>query len=271
MRAGRIAAAESAYRQMARQGAADNRARGHRSLAYLAIYRGRLKEAVAELTEARDLTNASPASLSAFRNEVLLAEALLEQGDRRRAVRQLDQAVVRLKALHIEPAYLLYLGYAWLDADRVDGARDALRAMERLGPSERAEDRQAHKALANLVAVANRRPKAVLEIHLTAANSDSVFDVAAQAEALAQTGQLDSAVAKAGRLARGWYFGSEAQFPWLTAPLALARYAEQRGDSATARRALSQFIDRWSDGDQGLPQMIAARRALARLQAGVAR
>ncbi|MEO8448939.1 MAG: AAA family ATPase [Gemmatimonadota bacterium] len=269
--AGRIAAAESAYRRMADQGPAEYRARGHRSLAYLDLYRGRLTDAAAELTEAFDLTKSSAGSLPAFRNEVLLAETLIEQGDRRRAVQQLDHAVIRMKTLHVEPTFLLYLGHAWLQADRVDGAREALHAMERLGPSEQAVDRQAHDALAGLLAVAEGRTRAALLTRPTTANGDSIFEVVARAEAFAQTGQLDSAVADAASLARGWYFGNEAQFPWLTAPLALARYAEQRGDSAVARSALSQFIDRWKDGDPHLPQVTAARRALARLQAGVAR
>jgi len=43
------------------------------------------------------------------------------------------------------------------------------------------------------------------------------------------------------------------------------------GDSSTARAALSQFISRWSDGDQDLPDLVAARRTLTRLQAAVRR
>jgi tetratricopeptide (TPR) repeat protein len=121
-----------------------------------------------------------------------------------------------------------------------------------------------------------------LEGHLLLARGDAVaalaatqpihdprtaaFRLSALAQAYGATGQLDSALAAAVRLSNTFAFGEEAQIEWQRGPVLVARYAEAIGDSATARAAYSRLLDQWKQGDQDLPELVFARRALVRLQ-----
>jgi tetratricopeptide (TPR) repeat protein len=267
VRAGRPAAAESAYTRMAETGRAYDRARGLRSLAWLAMYRGRFRSAVDHLSEAISLYRTGPAPVSIFRNQVILAQAYLALGDAGRARRMLDTAMATAKGVSLEPAFLLYLGQAQLRAGRLSAARASLESVRAgIRPSS-SYDRAVLQGLEAPVSMAEGRMAEAIE----AARPDhdsrtAAFRLSALAQAYGAAGQLDSALAVAVRLSNTFAFGEEAQIEWQRGPLLVARFAEARGDSATARAAYSRLIEQWKDGDQDLPDLVLARRALGRLQ-----
>jgi DNA-binding SARP family transcriptional activator/Tfp pilus assembly protein PilF len=269
VRAGRPAAAESAYTRMAETGRAYDRARGLRSLAWLAMYRGRFRSAVDHLSEAISLYRTGPAPVSIFRNQVILAQAYLALGDAGRARRMLDTAMATAKGVSLEPAFLLYLGQAQLRAGRVTAARASLESLRAGIRPTSSYDRAIQQGLEAPVSLAGGRVPEAIEI--AAPDHDSrtaAFRLSALAQAYGAAGQLDSALAAAVRLSNTFAFGEEAQVEWQRGPLLVARFAEARGDSATARAAYSRLIEQWKGGDQDLPDLVLARRALARLQSG---
>ena len=69
-------------------------------------------------------------------------------------------------------------------------------------------------------------------------------------------------MAAARESARGFHFGYDSQDEWLRADLRVARAAEALGDTAAAIAAYSAYVDRWREGDAGLPELSQARRKL---------
>ena len=267
VRAGRPAAAESAYTRMAETGPAYDRARGLRSLAWLAMYRGRFRSAVDHLNDAIALYRSGPAAISIFRNQVILAQAHLALGDTVRARRLLDTALTTAKGVPLEPAFLLYLGQAQLKAGRLPAARASLESMRAAIRPTSSYDRAVLQGLEAAVAVAEGRASRAIESAAPVHDSrTAAFRLSALAQGYGAAGQLDSALAAAVRLSNTFAFGEEAQVEWARGPLLVARFAEAKGDSATARAAYSRLIEQWRSGDPDLPDLIEARRALGRLQ-----
>ena len=269
VRAGRPADAEAAYTRMAETGSALNRARGLRSLAWLAMYRGQFRRADPLLRDAIALNQSGRLSVSAFRDQVILTHALLSLGDTVRARRMLDSATATVRGLALDSGFLLYLGQAQLRAGRPNAAHATFLALRgkviATSPLDLARQQglESHVLLARgdaAAAVAAAQP-----VHDERA---AAFRLSALAQGYGVTGQLDSALAAAVRLSNTFAFGEEAQIEWQRGPLLVARYAEANGDSATARAAYSRLLDQWKQGDQDLAEVVFARRALARLQGG---
>jgi Tfp pilus assembly protein PilF len=267
VRAGRPEEAEAAYRRMAETAPVFSRARGLRSLAWLALYRGQVRRAVSLLRDAIQLNQSGRLSLSLFREQVILAQALLTLGDTVQARQTLDSAAATAQGLVLDPAFLLYLGHAQLRAGRPDAAQATFLALRgeviATSPHDLARQQglEGHLLLARGDAVAALAATQPIHDPRTAA-----FRLSALAQAYGATGQLDSALAAAVRLSNTFAFGEEAQIEWQRGPVLVARYAEAIGDSATARAAYSRLLDQWKQGDQDLPELVFASRALVRLQ-----
>jgi tetratricopeptide (TPR) repeat protein len=269
VRAGKLAEAEAAYTRMAETGPAFNRARGLRSLAWLAMYRGQFRRAVPHLRDAITLNQSGRLSVSVFRDQLILAQALLSLGDTVRARRMLDSATATVRGVALDPAFLLYLGQAQLRAGRPEAAHATFLALRGKVIATSPLDLARQQGLESHVLLA----QGDASVALTAAQPvhderTAAFRLSALAQAYGATGQFDSALAAAVRLSNTFAFGEEAQIEWQRGPLLVARYAEANGDSATARAAYSRLLDQWKQGDQDLPELVLARRALVRLQGG---
>jgi tetratricopeptide (TPR) repeat protein len=267
VRAGRPAEAEAAYTRMAETGPAFNRARGLRSLAWLAMYRGQFRRAVPHLVEAIRLNQSGSARISVFRDQLILTHVLLFLGDTVQARRMLDSAVGTVRGVALDPGFLLYLGQAQLRAGRPEAAQETFLALRGRVIATSPLDLARQQGLESHVLLAQGDAR----VALTAAQPvhderTAAFRLSALAQAYRATGQLDSALATAVRLSNTFAFGEEAQVEWQRGPLLVARYAEARGDSATARAAYSRLLEQWKQGDQDLPEVVYARRALTRLQ-----
>jgi tetratricopeptide (TPR) repeat protein len=267
VRAGRPAEAEAEYTRMAETGTPFNRARGSRSLAWLAMYRGQFRRAVPHLMEAIKLNQSGSGRISVFRDQVILGHALLSLGDTVRARRMLDSATATANGLALDPGFLLYLGHANLRAGRPDAAQASLLALRDKVVPGSSLDLARRQALESLVLLARGDADgAVLAAQPIHDERPAAFRLSALAQAYGATKQLDSALAVAVRLSNTFAFGEEAQIEWQRGPLLVARYAEAKGDSATARAAYSRFLEQWREGETDLPDVVSARRALIRLQ-----
>lgn len=268
VRAGRPAEAETAYRRMAETGGALDRARGLRSLAWLAIYQGKFQQAVQHLADALKLSSTGNVPVSVLRNQVILAEALIMMGDSARARRVVDSATVLAKEIDPDPAFLLYLGRAQLRAGRTSAAKTSLGTVKRKVIPTSAYDNAVRQGLeAHVLLGEGKANEAVAAAAQAHDPRQAAYRLAALAQAYAAARNLDSALAVSARLSNTFAFGEESQFEWLRGPLLVARYAEAKGDSATARAAYGRFISQWAAGDSTLPDLVRARKALARLQA----
>lgn len=267
VRMGRYAEAEAAFRRMLALPERNDQARGHRSLAYLDMLRGRYRAAVDHLTTAAVLSRATGAGLSLLRNEVLLAEAYLVRGAPELASRQLDEALKVARAQYVEPGFLALLGRVLVRAKRTGDARDVLTQLEGALKPENPTDRSARGLLIAELALARGAPEVAYE----AIRKDidpwlATWRESLMGRTLAGRGVLDSALAVAAEFTSTNGFGGDTQGDWVLAPLEVARIAEALGDSSTARAALQALLDRWKDADPDLRILREARMDLARLQ-----
>lgn len=272
VRLGRYAEAEAAFgRMLARSGAGD-RARGHRSLAYLSMLRGGYREAIDHLNAAIALTPDQNTYLSRLRNQLLLAEAFLVRGARASVDRELDQALRLADANYLEPRMLALMGRVLVHAGRVQDAGAVLARMDREMQQANPADRSARGLLFAELALARGAPAEAFDaMRLDVDPGFAGWRSGLMGRALGGRGVEDSALTILAAFAAGDYFGMDFQADWVLAPLEVARLAEALGDTATARAALQALLDRWRDGDADLPVLQEAQRHLALLQRGTRR
>lgn len=267
VRLGRYAEAEAAFRRMLAKPDRNDQARGHRSLAYLDMLRGRYRAAIDHLTAAVVHSRATGAGTSLIRNEALLAEAYLVRGSGALAGRELDDALKVAGAQYVEPGFLALLGRVLVRANRLRDARSVLARIEgEMRPGD-PTDRSARGLMVAELALARGDAPAAFE----AIRSDidpvlAGWRSAVLGRALAARGVLDSALVVTAEFNRSQGFGWDTQTEWALAPLEVARIAEALGDPATARAALQTLLDRWQNADQDLRVLADARSSLVRLQ-----
>ncbi|MGE0551859.1 MAG: hypothetical protein AB7R55_00385 [Gemmatimonadales bacterium] len=265
---GDLAGADSVFRRMLTRPRNGDRARGHRALAYLALYQGRFREATHQLRAAIQLQD--PGSLSEYRDQLLLADVSRTLGDRRVADAALDRALAIFHTANIQAAAVMFGGHQLVRAGRLEQASlflDSLATRARLRP-ESEQDQAALAILRGDLALARRRPadaRQALDRRDFEAYDALGFQL--RAETFEALGPPDSALAMARLATERFRFGLEVQTDWLRSFETLGRVAEAAGDQATAREAWSKLIELWKNADPDLPPLLRARQELARLQA----
>jgi hypothetical protein len=235
------------------------------------MYQGQYREASAMLSEAASLTQQANIPVSTLRNRVLHAEVLLTLGDEAGARRELAAATAAGAQAAIAPIFLLYIGHAALRLGEPGRAREAFARLDTTATSS-SEDVSSRRLFRGLLLLAEGRAREALEaVREDRHDALAPFRLSILAEAFDRLGYPDSAMAAASRSIALPYFGLEPQDEWQRAPLQLARIAEEKGDLATARAAYSRYLERFERGDPDLPEILLARRNLARLQTERAR
>ncbi|MBC7843229.1 MAG: protein kinase [Gemmatimonadaceae bacterium] len=267
-----LSAANRVFRLMLARPARGDQARGYRSLAFLALYRGRFDDAAALLRTGIPLE--TPGSLSEYRDVLLLADAELSRGNAGAARAALDRALQIFRTTNIQAAAVMFGGHQFVRAGQLAHARlllDTLKARAALRPDSR-QDQEALAILTGDVALLEGRLAAAHE----ALTSREFTEYPALAHTLAagmyvRLARPDSALSAARKATGHLTFGLEIQQDWLRSFAQLAELAASSGDTATAVRAYESLLTRWRDGDASAPPVRDARSAMARLQAGVRR
>lgn len=269
LRARGVAAAESAYRLMAHRPTPLDRAYGARSLAYLNMYRGRYRAAIAELDSAVAFTHETRNWLSEFRNDVILAEAYTTAGDTAAARRALAAAARVARTLSPDPQFWMYEAHA---AARAGASALLTEAEQRAAAAAKSSLNGDESSLALISAMRLMRQHAyrdaLVKLNDVRDTTYLAWTAAMRSEAYAALGKPDSARVAIRDVPDRFDFGWEVQDEWSRAPARIARLAERLGDRAAAIQAYTTYIDRWREGDLDIPELIAARRELARLGPG---
>ncbi|HET7585335.1 MAG TPA: AAA family ATPase [Gemmatimonadaceae bacterium] len=266
MRLGLLDSAQAVFARMVADPDPAAQALGRRSVAYLLMLRGQYRAAAVQLDSAVALDIDVGARLSAFRNEIILAQAMLSADDTVRARRALDGAWHLVPTLSLEPAFAMFAGMEFARAGDRERAMQMLDTMRAHAERASVDDR-------TLVALLSAQLQ-LQEGHARAARStleqaeDTVRDgrrLALLTDTYVALGFPDSALGAATRLVRDVQLGDEQQDGWMRASLRIARLALQMGDTARALRAYREYVARWVNGDADLPELVAARRELGRL------
>lgn len=272
LKQGRVAAAESAFARMLRRPDPGQRARGYRSLGYLAMYRGRYQEAVGLLGQATSLARGTNASVTLLRNLVISANVPASAGQPSLARTRLDEARQLLRAEEYEALYLEHVGAGYLRLGRVAEARDLLRMLGTQSAPANQIDSAHYRRLGARIALAASRYRRALELLDQAPPQGmppTALWAALRGEAYDGLGKADSALAAFRAAREVWNFGFEGQEEWVRTSYRIGELAERAGDSALARTAYSELVDRWQAGDATLPELVAARQRLGRLQSSI--
>jgi tetratricopeptide (TPR) repeat protein len=275
VRMGRLAAAESAFRRMLPQPDRANQARGRRSLGYLAMSRGDYRAAFAEFGEASDAFEAGNNFLPAARSETMAAQAAANLGDEAEARARLAKAAVLLREFRLEPSFHLYLGLAHLRIGDIAGAKVWLTRLNRVvGPGGQADTTIRNLLDARIAIAAGKftRARVLLPDQVPAA-VNYLEPVALETRGRVHWGlsRPDSALAAWRRAQATFTWGTELQDEWERLPLSIANAALATGDSATARAALSEMLERWKGAPNEFPDLRRTRERLKNLQADVSR
>lgn len=263
------AAAESVFLAMSRRPAPQDRAFGARSLAYLAMYRGRYHEAMRHLDSAIVHTRAAGTALSEYRNNLLLAVAAVTAGDTAAAERAVTRGMGVARRISMAPGFLAFAAHAYARL----GERGALRELKQRSEAAATPGNEADRSMlalidAHALYVERRYPELLVRLDDARDTVWNVWTRTLRAEALHALGQTDSAITVLEPLTRTLYFGYEVQDEWRRALLRLGRWLEERGRVGEAQAAYSAFVAQLAEADDDLPDLREARAALSRLGRG---
>lgn len=264
----RLAEAESAYRRMAASPTVQGRAMGQRSLGYLAVWRGRMDEAIDHYQRAVDATTQLGWTPSVVRNRLLLAWSYGLAGRDADANRQLDTVLATVERTPMEPGFLGFVVGALARRNRVADAERVLRMLHSRVQPENEVDRSFAAYAAARVKLARGDARGALADARNASRlgqQSLVYGV--QADAYALLGARDSAVAVLQRLTTSDYYGSEGQEDVMRGYVALGDALRASGDTAGARRAYTVLLEQWREAPAALPGLVALRARLAAFDA----
>jgi tetratricopeptide (TPR) repeat protein len=272
--AGRFADAEAVFGRMINEGELLAKAKGHRSLGLLQMYRGRYASASEELRRAIVLDQAYKEGVSQFRDRMYLVTALDARDERREADAAWLEADRLIKNLSLDPSWL------WRSVRRLSRRgqlRDAQRLvalMQKTAGSATADSSVARnvgldRAYIDLaqaeIELASGRAVRALELLEPTRDVLKYEVLESLAAAYTAAGRLPEAISCYEELVRKPVLGNEHQELWFRCHVALGALYERLNRPDDARRLYSALVERWKGGDSDLVLLKTARERLARL------
>jgi eukaryotic-like serine/threonine-protein kinase len=255
------------------------KARGHRSLALLAMYRGRYVDAETHLREAVRLSQTVQQQLSEMRDRLYLANAHLTRGLKPEFERELAEVTRLRRRIKPDPSFLYLIARTAARFGRAGEAEALLREVESeldvivadsAVDRSNAADRGYWSLLRGEVALARGRHEEALEAFRLARGYGShvveSYGGEGEARTHARRGELDLAIRSYEEFRRKPELGYELQEAWVLAPLDVGRIHERRDEIGQAVEQYRRFVDAWREGDANLPALVEARARLARLE-----
>jgi tetratricopeptide (TPR) repeat protein len=244
--------------------------KGLRSLAWLALYHGRHREARQRLRDALLIDEANRSTLSVAREHVILSIVAEGRGDRADTVRELD-AAARLLPQVGEKVWLgSVVGSAYARNGMTGKAARIAALIEPLvDQSSPWQNRLRHNLDAE-IALSRGQSDRAIELFKLAENEErtaaGLYGLGRAYEAAASTDQAVS-----------WYgnfitlpkppLGDELQQDWLAAHYRLAAIYLARGNAEKSAPLLERLLGLWKDADSGIPLIKQAKTAYQSIQA----
>jgi tetratricopeptide (TPR) repeat protein len=258
-------AARAAFAKMLTAGPF-KRARGLRSFGLLALYRGQLSEAKQKLDEARAF-NEKDYVLSAARDRLYLAEALLLFGRAGDAIQELDRGALLLERIQ-QPSAFIYLRYAALYAmaGRTDAASRWLAHGRRYVTNDDAGERaDLDRAEGELLLARGERVQALEAMQRANASGNGALTRSSLARVLRSTGRREEARQQYEEIVATDPEPWEGHVIWAVAHLALGELYEETGDVGRARATYAALAKAWEHADSDLPAVRTLRAAQKRI------
>jgi tetratricopeptide (TPR) repeat protein/predicted Ser/Thr protein kinase len=269
---GDLEAAGEVFDKMAAQPEPTKKARAHRSRAFLEMYRGRYGAAINELRQAIVINTSLRATISEFRDRLILTSALEAKGKKLEADIELAAVDRLIGGMQLGPEWLRFpaaiyarrgdIGRARRLVDlmiKTSGAATADSAMNRNVAQDESHVGHARGELA-LAEGKYKEAVGILERARVGAFDLQIVDALAAAQLAA--GSLEAAAKTYEEVVANQELGHEAQELWLRAHLSLGDVNQRLGRHEAARKPYVQLAELWKGGDSDL---VALRDVNSRL------
>ena len=262
----RTAEAESVYRRMTAGSRIADRALGLRSLGLLALWQGRMYEAIGDFQQALEATQQMNAVLSTARNRLWLVAAYRATNRLADANSEVSRTIALANSPIFPPAMLAVLAYACYQLDRYHDVETVVQLIRSRASNDVPSDR-ASVAIGDALRylVRQRSDSALVRLRQAGDFNFPIIPMMLTAEAFQSVGERDSAKTTLLAVLDSIGFGAEGQDDYIRAPLVLGEVLLQQGDSVGAANRYRAFIDRWRAAPPDLPDLVTARARLAAL------
>ncbi len=274
VRMGQIQKAAETFEKMF-SGDNSDKARGHRSLAWLNMYLGKYSAAIDHLKTAILLNVKANLKLSEMRDHLFLARAYRTKGLLNDSLSELTAARRLQTEIHAGPSWLFLTGQMYARAKKKVEATQLLSEI-----SARVHDPLAMRAVND----SNREDQAHYhllqgEIQLAKENYGEAFDSLKKADQVLKDSTLESlaygyllrgdsdmAIAKYQELVSKSLPPREGLDDWILSHYQLGKLYEQKGQIGKAKEAYGRFVEIWKEGDPDIPALKDAKQRLTKLK-----
>jgi len=263
---GEIQKARETFEKMISEEGGD-KAKGHRSLALLNMFQGKLLDAIDHLNESILLDKTINAHLSEMRDRLFLASAYRAKGMINASYEEVRSAYEIREKMYLGPWWLHLIGKTFARQGRLDQAEDLLKDISDRMNEESRDDRVSFNILKGEIELAKGNHAEAVELLGIATNlRDDSYVLESLAYAYFKKGDFDKAIEKYEHLVTKLSLGWEAQECWIQAHYQLGNIYEEQGNTAKAIEYYQKFLDLWKDADPGIAEVEDARKRLAGLQ-----
>jgi serine/threonine protein kinase/Tfp pilus assembly protein PilF len=243
------------------------KARGHRSLALMHMYRGQYNMAIDHLKESILLNQAANEVLSELRDRLFLAAAYQVKGMKDAFRKELDAAVALRAKRHIDPWYLQIAQKLYVRNNMVTESKALSKEMAGKMDENRTTDRMLLTLCRGEIAIADKNFDDAIN-HFEIAYKDRMDNYVLESIAFAylKKGDMDKTISNYEQLISRHKTGGEHQEYWIQTHYRLGKIYEDMGDKAKAVQYYEDFLNLWKEADADIPMLIDAKKRLAVLK-----
>ena len=243
------------------------KARGHRSLALMHMYRGQYNVAMDHLKEGILLNQASNEVLSELRDRLFLAAAYLVKGMKDSFRKEVDAAVALRTKRYIDPWFMQIAQKLYARNNLVTESKGVYKEMAANMDENRTTDRMLLNLCRGEIALADKNFDDAIS-HFELAYKDRMDNYVLESIAISylRKGDMDKAISNYGQLISRHKTGGEHQEYWIQTHYTLGKIYDDMGDKAKAVHCYEDFLNLWKEADADIPILIDAKKRLALLK-----
>jgi len=247
-----IESAERNFRLMFEGDNKQNVANGHRSLALLAMYQGKLSSAINHLQESINYRSIINHSLSIARDRMYMASVYIMQGATEKARRQLDEIDKISQTTYLATTWLKYWGNLCIKTGDIAKAREIITLLESRIYPQNQSDQANHDLLSGNIMLVSDSVEAGIEL-LESANrlGENNYDKGYLANGyLIRDRKSEQAEILYKEIISEKLIGWEGQELFLISYIRLAEIYDSRGQFDESISYYEKFLSLWKNADK---------------------
>jgi tetratricopeptide (TPR) repeat protein len=244
------------------------RARGYRSMGFLAMYQGKLSDAIANFKRAIQINRTEKASDSEFRDHLFLASAYQLKGLKADFLSELEAADRLLSKESLDPAFIEELATLYARAGKISNASRLLSAMSSQAKNLTATsmlnrsvqgDKASISEVQGEIALAKGKTSEAMECFELADNLELRLNRDSIAMAYRKLGRLEDAATSYRGIIDKYRISGILVEQWVLAHYELAGIYKEMGDIQKAKEYYGKFLNIWKDADPDIPLLKKAK------------